>query len=343
MRSKGAIKITLIYFVVGFLWILFSDRFILSLTGSAETATLLQTYKGWLYICVTAILLYFLIRREIKKEESILVELKKAQQKAEDANMLKSAFLSNISHQVRTPLNGILGFCELIVAKDFSQEEKEVFALNMTQNCNDLIKLINDILDISKIQGNQIDLDRGVFDLNHLFDLLHAHYLKEFEFRMTGIELILVKGKPDEPFMLNSDPERLLIVFQKLISNAFYFTKQGVISFGYQITGKHIEFFVEDTGCGIDEASKEFIFKPFYTGRQQNIGNKGFGLGLAISKGLVRLLGGELNFTSAAGKGSRFFFKIEKDSQPSYWRQNEKKEGLKGIKLDEIWVRWKNS
>jgi signal transduction histidine kinase len=108
------------------------------------------------------------------------------------------------------------------------------------------------------------------------------------------------------------------------------------------VNGKYIEFFIEDTGCGIDEASKEFIFKPFYTGKKPNIGNKGFGLGLAISQGLVRLLGGELHFNSEAGKGSRFFFNIE--SRISVDQPDAGKIGKFGDAwLTENWSRWNNN
>jgi len=338
MKNKIAIKLTLIYFLVGFLWILFSDRFILSLGGSAEAISLLQTYKGWLYICVTSILLFLLIRNEIRKQNKINSELIRAKQKAEESDALKSAFLSNMSHQIRTPLNGILGFCELILDSGYSPEEKEIFARNMTKNGNDLLKLINDILDISKIQENQVEIDKGKFDLNQLFDLIFRQFQTEFISREKEISFSLVKGKPDEAFEIHSDPGRLMIVMQNLLNNAFFFTRKGFIRFGYQLEEQGIEFFVEDSGCGIDEANKDFIFKPFFTGKQPIIGNKGFGLGLAIDKGLVKLLGSELLFTSTVGKGSRFFFTLDSAhfAAPSMPKDELI---LKGIRLKEIWSR----
>ena len=150
MTNKVAIKIALIYFTLGFLWILFSDRFILKLAGTSDAITIIQTYKGWFYVSITAVLLYFLIHSEIKKKNKIEQELIKAKTKAEESDHLKSAFLSNMSHEIRTPLNGILGFSELLVDDSFNTEDKKIFAKNLTQNSIDLLKLINDILDISK-------------------------------------------------------------------------------------------------------------------------------------------------------------------------------------------------
>ncbi len=336
MKNRIAVKITLIYFVIGFLWILFSDRFILSLGGSVEATTLMQTYKGWFYICITATLLFFLIKSEIKNERRMLEELNKAKQKAEESDTLKSAFLSNMSHQIRTPLNGILGFCELILDNAYTPEEKEIFAQNMTRNGNDLLKLINDIMDISKIQENQLEIDQGKFDLNQLMDLIFRQYQSEQKSREGYINFVLEKGIPNEVFEIRSDPGRLIIVLQNLLNNAFFFTTEGFIRFGYTLNARGIEIYVEDSGAGIEDANKELIFKPFFTGRQPVIGSKGFGLGLAISKGLVKLLGGDLLFTSMPGKGSRFFFTIEK---AHYSIAPEKEFNFRGIRLKEIWYR----
>ncbi|MBL7969421.1 MAG: HAMP domain-containing histidine kinase [Prolixibacteraceae bacterium] len=313
MKNRIAIKITLIYFVLGFLWILFSDRLILSLAGSTDTITAIQTYKGWFYVTATAVFLYLLIAYELKKKNQIEADLVKAKKKAEESDLLKSAFLSNLSHEIRTPMNGILGFCELLLDDSFKEDDKQIFARNLTQNSSDLLRLINDIMDISRIQENQYEVIKRKFNLNNILEKI------EQEFRLSEIgkmrqNVVFSIDKPDgsENLEIFSDPVLLTHIFQKLLSNAFFFTQEGFIRFGYQMNDQKIEFFVEDSGCGIDESNKDLYFKPFFKGKNQAVGNKGFGLGLAISKGLANILGSDLQFTSAPKKGSRFYFTLDK-------------------------------
>ncbi len=311
MKNLIAIKIASIYFFLGFLWILFSDQFILSFGYNANTITIWQTYKGWFYISVTALLLFFLIRNEIKKKNQIEENLIRAKQKAEESDQLKSAFLANMSHEIRTPLNGILGFCELLIDDSFSQEDKRIFAENLTKNGNDLLQLINDIMDISKIRENQYKISRKNFSLNKLFKSLFDEYQQsELVSTHNKVSLKLICNDDNTETGIFSDPALIMHVFKKLINNAFFFTTEGYIKFGFIETENGIELFVEDTGCGIEETNKEEIFKPFFKGKTPVVGNKGFGLGLAICKGLVKLLDSNLQFKSEVNKGSRFYFII---------------------------------
>ena len=312
MKNHIALKITLIYLIVGLIWILFSDQVILLTEDSASSLTLLQTYKGWFYVIITATLLFYLIRKEIHKKEEVEKKLLEAKQKAEESDLLKSAFLANMSHEIRTPLNGILGFCELMLDETFSPEDKKIFAKNLTKNGNDLLKLINDIMDISKIQENQFDITKKKFNLNNLLNVLY------YEFQQSDIKAMrkrvcfkLITGKKDNEIELYSDPVRYMHVFRNLLNNAFFFTNEGFIHFGFEETENGIELFVEDSGCGIDESCRDLIFKPFFKGKNLVAGNRGFGLGLAISKGLVKLLGSDLQYTSELKKGSRFYFRID--------------------------------
>lgn len=341
MKSIIALKITLIYFLIGFLWILFSDRLILELAGSSDTITTIQTYKGWFFVTVTALFLYYLISREIKKKNQIESDLIKAKKKAEESDLLKSAFLSNMSHEIRTPLNGILGFCELLLDDTFKEDDKQIFAKHLTKNSNDLLKLINDIMDISKIQENQFEISKKKFNLNALLNSIFLEYKQsDMKSMRNRICFKVIKGKEDSEIELFSDPIRLTHIFQKLLNNAFFFTQEGFIHFGYQKTDSGIEFFVEDSGCGIDESNRELFFKPFFKGKNQVIGSKGFGLGLAISKGLTHLLGGDLQFTSAPNAGSRFFFSIDKSNivseKPIIPDQQKKKLIMKAISFEPI-------
>jgi len=338
MKDKIALKITLIYFLIGFLWILFSDQFILSISGSGNSITVLQTYKGWFFVGITALLLFFLIRNEIRKKNEIWESLMKAKLKAEESDLLKSAFLSNLSHEVRTPLNGILGFCELMIDDSFSIDDKDVFAKNLTKNGNDLLKLMNDIMDISRIQENQFDISKKMFNLNHLLNQIYLEYNQSNpKISQKQINFSLITGQTDKEVELFSDPLRLMHIFRNLLNNAFFFTKQGFVRFGFEENESGLELFVEDSGCGIEESSKDLIFKPFFKGKNLIVGNRGFGLGLAISKGLVKLLDSDLQYNSTVGKGSRFYFTIH--TKDVFWQNPNSNEFTNaGVKMKPIHI-----
>ena len=311
MKNRIAIKITLIYFFIGFLWILFSDYLLHDISGSSETLTHLQTYKGWFYVSVTASLLFLLVRNEINKKNKIAADLIKAKEKAEESDRLKSAFLSNMSHEIRTPLNGIMGFCELLVDESYNNEDKQIFVKLMDENSKDLLKLINDIMDISKIQENQFEIKKKGFLLNSLLDNCYNEFQKsELRLMRNHVDFSLIKGNKDD-IELYSDPERLTNILNNLLNNSLFFTNEGFVRFGYRKLSSGIEFFVEDSGAGIEDKNKEMIFKPFFKGNNHVIGHKGFGLGLAITKGMVSLLGGELKFDSSPNIGSRFYFELK--------------------------------
>ncbi|MFY9151665.1 MAG: HAMP domain-containing sensor histidine kinase [Prolixibacteraceae bacterium] len=313
MKHKIAIKITLIYFTAGFLWILFSDKILEQMAGSSDVLSHFQTYKGWFFVSFTAFLLYLLIKSEISKKNKIETDLEQAKIKAEESDLLKSAFLSNMSHEIRTPLNGILGFSELLLDENFGEEDKRIFARHLSKNGQDLLKLINDIMDISRIQQNQFQLQSKKFNLNSLLDVIYLDYQhSEHRLNKNQIDFRLIKGAEDSDVEIYSDAVRFTHIFQRLLNNAFFYTNEGFIRFGYIVNEGAFEFFVEDSGTGIEEINQKMIFKPFFKGTKHIVGNKGFGLGLAISKGLVKLLGGELEFTSKPRLGSKFFFRINK-------------------------------
>ena len=311
MKNRIALKITLIYFLSGFLWILFSDQLIQSFSGSSETVTYFQTLKGLFFVGLTSFLLFLLISKEIQNRNQIEADLIESKEKAEESNRLKSTFLANMSHEIRTPLNAIMGFNELILDNSFTGEDKLVFARHMAKNGNDLLKLINDIMDISKIQENQFTIRKKNFNLNSILENIYDEFQQsETRLQRKLINFKLIKGEEGAEIEVFSDPVILKYILHKLLNNAFFFTNKGFIHFGYRKFGSGIELFVEDSGCGIDDNNKELIFKPFFKGKEHVIGNKGFGLGLAISKGLVNLLGGILKFDSIPNVGSQFYFTI---------------------------------
>jgi signal transduction histidine kinase len=334
MKNRIAIKITIIYFLVGLIWILFSDQLIQSISGNSEVVTHLQSFKGAFFVAFTAFLLFLLINREIKRKNIFQEDLEKAKERAEESDRLKSAFLANMSHEIRTPLNGILGFCELILDDSFSKEDKQVFAMYMNKNGDDFLKLINDIMDISKIQANQYVIQKKKFNINELLEGIYNQYQNsELREHRKDVDFILQPGEPDKNIELYSDAEKLSHIIQNLLNNSFFFTSEGYVRFGYNKLGSDIEFFVEDSGRGIDEKNKEQIFKPFFKGKDPVIGSKGFGLGLAISNGLVRLLGGELEFTSMLNVGSRFYFTLNNQSKTLTGSKGSKMQNVKASEI----------
>ena len=311
MKRYVAFKIALAYFVLGFLWILFSDRLLTLFTNDVKLLTELQTYKGWFYIALTAILLYLLIHNEFKKKNKIAEELRKSKLKAEESDRLKTAFLSNMSHEIRTPLNGILGFSNMLIEGHYeSEKERTLFMDQINKNSENLMKIINDIIDISKIQENQIEIKQKLFDLNELLNQLYDHYLLINNYiKEKKLNLRLEQAMKDGPYLIHSDPDRLQQIITNLINNAVKFTPSGEIVFGYEIQSNGPIIFVRDSGEGIPEKAKEKLFNRFNQS-DATVRNDGFGLGLAISKGLVEALGGQIDVETIPGQGSRFYFNI---------------------------------
>lgn len=309
MKINIALKISLIYLVLGFFWILFSDQFLMGLTDEFIELSVLQTYKGWFYVLITAFLLYWLVQREIMKKNKLLDELKEASLKAEESDRMKSAFLANMSHEIRTPLNGILGFGSLLQEGDYPEEQKQEFIKHVITNGNNLLALINDIIDISQLQERLLSIVNREFELNELFDEIYANFSKGMiDLRKEQISFIHKKEMASRQIFVISDAMRITQILNNLISNAFKFTNEGEVVMGYKINPDGIEFFVSDTGIGIEEEQQARIFERFYTSHKLQIKERQFGLGLSICKGLVELMDGKIFVKSEFQKGSVFTF-----------------------------------
>ena len=238
----------------------------------------------------------------IKKEE----ELEKAKQKAEDSDNLKSYFLANMSHEIRTPMNGILGFAELLKDPDINEEKKLEYVERINSCGIHLLHLINDIIDISKLEAGKIAVYERECSLSALFFELFFFFQSEnVRNDKSKIELVLQKEIEDDKGRILTDITRLRQILTNLIGNAIKFTRQGQVAFGYTFKDKqNVLFFVKDTGIGIPKEKLSIIFDRF---RQVDSSTTrkfgGTGLGLAISKGLVELLGGTIWVESEEHEG----------------------------------------
>jgi len=236
---------------------------------------------------------------------------KEAKEKAEESNKLKSAFLQNISHEIRTPLNAIMGFADLLKDTDVSESDIRKYAEIIYTSGQNLLSMMSDLIHISKIESNSEKTDISTVNLRDMCMVIYNRFLPYTE--ITGNKLHCNLGGIGEKEHLCTDSSKVQDILSNLLKNAFKFTSNGKIEFGFTPHNEHINFYVKDSGIGIPEEYHEKIFESF---RQVNTSlNKGFegsGLGLSISKAYVELLGGNIKVESAPGKGSTFSFSLPK-------------------------------
>ena len=262
-------------------------------------------------------LLVLEIVNDISQRMQFQNEIIRAKQKAEESDQLKSAFLANMSHEIRTPMNSILGFSSLLAEDGYDFRERNEFLNHIQSNGEHLLSLINDIIDISKIEANQMSINIGECRVNALLDDLYSLFknrLKEKSKKKVHIEL--TKGVKKDNYCVKTDEIRLKQVLMNLLENAMKFTDSGTIQFGYKFREDSVlQFFVKDTGIGIPEEKQKTIFTVFEQVEDfatRNYG--GTGLGLSICKSLVEKLGGHIWVVSELGEGSRFYFTISATS-----------------------------
>lgn len=243
---------------------------------------------------------------EAKKYEQELIE---AKEKAQESDRLKSAFLANMSHEIRTPMNGVIGFSKLMLQPNITNEKRNQYSKIVIDSSQQLLSIVNDILDISRIETGQIELSQDEVNVNQLLEELYRFY--KTKANNKNIFLSINKELKDHKSEIVTDYVKFKQILNNLLSNALKFTHEGKINFGYMLKDNFLEFYVKDSGIGIKKELHEKIFEQFRQGELDiNKMYGGTGLGLSISKKLVELLNGEIWLESERGKGSTFFFKI---------------------------------
>ncbi len=266
------------------------------------------------------------MKRNLERISQINIELNAAKDKAEESNRLKTAFLQNLSHEVRTPMNGIVGFASMLSLPNLTDEKRKYFTDIIVSSTDQLLNIINDILDFSRIEAGQVEIKMSCFNIYELLDDIKLQY--EFEAQNKGLELTLQVSDDERHVSINSDPDKIKKIWGCLLNNALKFTHNGSIVFGYALKPGQVEFFIRDTGIGIAPENHQVIFERFRQVEEafsRNYG--GNGLGLSICKGYCQLLGGNIWVDSKLGEGSLFRFTIpltdEHNVNQQYKNQND--------------------
>ena len=267
-----------------------------------------------------------------------LKDLMVAKEKAEQSEKLKMAFLSNMSHEIRTPMNSIIGFAELLTDESLTKEEKEEFISIIISSGQQLLKIIDEILTVSKQEAGEIKLIDQNIDLNKLLSEIKTAHTKLIKDKPVELYLSIPEGTNP---MIVGDKVRIKQIFDNLLSNANKFTHRGFIEFGYQLIDKNpekIKFYVRDSGIGIPANKQALIFKRFAQVEDPMTRKfKGTGLGLSIVKKMIELMGGKIRVESEVGKGSIFIFQLP--YRPATTEKTKKNE-TKKFEIHHIQADW---
>ncbi len=253
---------------------------------------------------------------DITERKQAEKELITAKEHAEQSDRLKSAFLCNMSHEIRTPMNGILGFAELLKEPNLTGDKQQEYLRIIEKSGDRMLKIINDIIDISKIEAGLMEVHLCDTMINEQIEYIYNFFKPEVEAK--GMKLTFTNALPAKASILKTDREKLFAILTNLVKNAIKFSNKGSIEIGYVLKTKStvvelvdIEFFVKDTGIGIPKNKKELIFTRFMQAEvADKMARQGAGLGLSISKAYIEMLGGKIWVESKVSVGSSFYFTL---------------------------------
>ncbi|MGQ1946360.1 sensor histidine kinase [Geofilum sp. OHC36d9] len=244
------------------------------------------------------------ISQRLKEEMTLHLH---AREKAEESDRLKSAFLANMSHEIRTPLNGVVGFTQLLRDPELNTTEKDEYLDIIEKSGERLLAIINDLIDISKIEANQVTINKTPINIPARITEI-IHFFKP-EAQSKNLNLIFDVNHKECNITINTDGNKVDAILTNLIKNALKFTQRGYIKAGCYVQNNQVIIYVEDSGIGISTDKKAAIFERFIQVGDSKAA-KGSGLGLAISKGYIELLGGTIQVETEPGKGSKFSFTL---------------------------------
>ena len=283
------------------------------------------------------------IIRDFTERKQAELELIREKLHAEESDRLKSAFLANMSHEIRTPMNGILGFAELLKEPGLSGKQQQHYISVIEKSGARMLNIINDIVDISKIEAGLMTVDIRESNINEQMEYIATFFKPEAE--KKGIELSYRTGLPEHKATIKTDREKVFAILTNLVKNAIKYTNKGSIEFGYNLVETYednpvethgraslpsdgraslLEFYVRDTGIGIPKDRQEAIFERFIQVENvDKMARQGAGLGLAISKAFVEMLGGRMRIESEVGKGSTVYFTLPYSAKPDKKEPNQ--------------------
>jgi signal transduction histidine kinase len=231
-------------------------------------------------------------------------------EKTDCVERAKSIFLKNLYHEIRTPLNAILGFSDLIEMNSISTQEKETYISHIRESSRDFLRKMDNIIEASIIEAGLLKLSSDECKIYDLLSEMHAYYSIQKHIADRKIAFLLSVPEELKELCIQCDSYRLTQVLSNLISNAFKFTPQGIVEFGYTINNEAIEFFVKDSGIGGLEGREKAVYKNFTKLDESDDSKEGLGLGLSLSKKLVELMNGKIWYKSVRKKGTTFYFTI---------------------------------
>ena len=281
-------------------------------TGVQVSEPRKKYFNNWSYPILNSDgdLIYVIIQhQDISDRKKAEQEILAAKEKAEESDRLKSAFLANMSHEIRTPMNGILGFADLLKKPKLSGDKQLKYIEIIEKSGNRMLNIINDLIDISKIESGQMNVVKAETNINEQIEYIYTFFKPEVE--QKGMELSFKTPLTSSEATITTDREKLYAILTNLVKNAIKYSNEGAIELGYKKIKNHMQFYVKDNGIGIPGGKLEDIFNRFFQTHQSlSSGYEGAGLGLAISKAYAEMLGGEMWVESVEGEGSTFYFTI---------------------------------